>query len=192
MIKLLCSSLFMFFLLIFPGPWTRVIISLLFLCFFCSLFCFNSMLLRVHILSSGFLIDQLSWALGILTLWLTLLRIMASQKIYQANKNFKLFIFFLLLLIGFLLLAFFSSRFIMFYFFFERRLIPILFIILLWGYQPERLQAGLYIIIYTLCGSLPLLIRLVIVYLKNGHSRFFLLMDFSFLFLIFLIYGFYY
>jgi len=180
MIKLLCGCLFIFLLLILPRPWTRVIIRLLLLCLFCSFFCFNRILLNVHALSYGFLMDQMSWALGILTLWLTLLRLIARQKIYQDNKNYSLFIFMLLLLMIFLLFAFFSSRFLLFYFFFERRLIPILFIILLWGYQPERIQAGLYIIIYTLCGSLPLLIRLIIVYVKNGHRRFFLLLDFSF------------
>ena len=180
MIKLLCSCLFIFLLLILPGSWSRVIISLLFLCLFCSSLCFNSMLLNIHVLSNRFLMDQVSWALGILTLWLTLLRLIASQKIYQDSKNYNLFIFILLLLIVFLLFAFFSSSFISFYFFFERRLVPILFIILLWGYQPERIQAGLYIMIYTLCGSLPLLIRLGIVYMKNGHRRFFLLLDFSF------------
>lgn len=31
----------------------------------------------------------------------------------------------------------------MFYLFFERRLVPTLFLILGWGYQPERLQANL-------------------------------------------------
>ena len=33
-------------------------------------------------------------------------------------------------------------------------------LILGWGYQPERLQAGLQMIIYTVCGSLPLLVLL--------------------------------
>jgi len=40
---------------------------------------------------------------------------------------------------------------------FEISLIPTLILILGWGYQPERLQAGLYLIMYTMCASLPLL-----------------------------------
>jgi NADH-ubiquinone oxidoreductase chain 4 len=32
-----------------------------------------------------------------------------------------------------------------------------------WGYQPERLQAGIAIMIYTIVGSLPLLISLLII-----------------------------
>ena len=178
MIKILLTCLFLFPLLLFSNTWINLPVVLFLICFFCSFFCFNPMLSRVHIVCSRFIIDQLSWALGILTFWLTLLRMIARQKVYHDNKNPKLFIFFLVLLIFFLVLAFFSSNLISFYFFFERRLVPILFIILLWGYQPERLQAGLYIIIYTLCGSLPLLIRLVILYLTNGHTSFFLLLDF--------------
>lgn len=51
----------------------------------------------------------------------------------------------------------------MFYFFFEASLIPTLFLILGWGYQPERLQAGVYIIIYTVSASMPLFLVLAIV-----------------------------
>jgi NADH-ubiquinone oxidoreductase chain 4 len=39
-------------------------------------------------------------------------------------------------------------------------LIPTLLIITGWGFQPERLQAGIYFILYTLTASLPLLLRL--------------------------------
>jgi len=48
-----------------------------------------------------------------------------------------------------------------FYFFFEATLIPTLWLILKWGYQPERLQAGVFIIIYTAGASVPLLVSLV-------------------------------
>lgn len=54
----------------------------------------------------------------------------------------------------------------MFYLFFESSLIPTLFLILGWGYQPERLQAGVYLLFYTLLASLPLLIG--IFYIKNN------------------------
>jgi NADH-ubiquinone oxidoreductase chain 4 len=41
-----------------------------------------------------------------------------------------------------------------------------------WGYQPERLQAGLYMMLYTLFGSIPLLFGLIYIYLVSGTSRF--------------------
>jgi NADH-ubiquinone oxidoreductase chain 4 len=39
------------------------------------------------------------------------------------------------------------------YIFFESRLIPTLFLILCWGYQPEQVQAGIYLLFYTLLAS---------------------------------------
>nr|YP_010970180.1 NADH dehydrogenase subunit 4 [Phyllidiella zeylanica]WNR50756.1 NADH dehydrogenase subunit 4 [Phyllidiella zeylanica] len=56
-----------------------------------------------------------------------------------------------------LVLAFSSSNIVMFYIFFEASLIPTLVLIIGWGYQPERLQAGTYMMMYTVGASLPLL-----------------------------------
>nr|YP_009987767.1 NADH dehydrogenase subunit 4 [Phyllidiopsis krempfi]QNL17296.1 NADH dehydrogenase subunit 4 [Phyllidiopsis krempfi] len=57
-----------------------------------------------------------------------------------------------------LVLAFSSCNLLMFYIFFEVSLIPTLVLIIGWGYQPERLQAGTYMMLYTVGASLPLLI----------------------------------
>nr|YP_009250334.1 NADH dehydrogenase subunit 4 [Chromodoris quadricolor]AMX21576.1 NADH dehydrogenase subunit 4 [Chromodoris quadricolor] len=57
-----------------------------------------------------------------------------------------------------LVLAFSSSNLMMFYVFFEVSLIPTLVLIIGWGYQPERLQAGSYMMLYTVGASLPLLV----------------------------------
>jgi len=63
--------------------------------------------------------------------------------------------------------------FYIFIFFFEISLIPTLLIIIGWGYQPERLQAGLYFLFYTLTASLPLLILLLVIQQKLGSLFFF-------------------
>lgn len=63
-----------------------------------------------------------------------------------------------------LVLAFSCVDYLTFYIFFERSLIPTVIIILGWGYQPERLQAGVYMLFYTLFGSLPLLVSLIVFY----------------------------
>lgn len=57
-----------------------------------------------------------------------------------------------------LCLVFYCDRIIFFYLGFEMRVIPIFLIIFGWGYQPDRIEAGLYIILYTVFFSLPLLI----------------------------------
>lgn len=61
-------------------------------------------------------------------------------------------------------MAFIVSDLFSFYIIFEASLIPTLFIIIKWGYQPERLQAGLYLIIYTITARLPLLIGIAFQY----------------------------
>jgi NADH-ubiquinone oxidoreductase chain 4 len=42
-------------------------------------------------------------------------------------------------------------------------LIPTLFFILGWGYQPEGVQAGVYLLFYAVLICLPLLVRILFV-----------------------------
>jgi NADH-ubiquinone oxidoreductase chain 4 len=46
-----------------------------------------------------------------------------------------------------------------------------------WGYQPERVQAGIYLLFYTLLASLPLLVGILYVYHSLGSLCLFLLND---------------
>lgn len=68
-----------------------------------------------------------------------------------------------------LIITFSVMDYLWFYVFFESSLIPILLIILGWGYQPERLQAGIYMLFYTLFGSLPLLVSFLL-FMGEFHS----------------------
>nr|ATW72365.1 NADH dehydrogenase subunit 4 [Dolabella auricularia] len=98
----------------------------------------------------------------------------------------------LLALLGFLVLSFSMSNIILFYIFFEASLIPTLMLIIGWGYQPERLQAGSYMMLYTVGASLPLLLVLIWWCEKGGTMNILLLKNLSFVFPIFLtvvIYG---
>lgn len=56
----------------------------------------------------------------------------------------------------------------MFYVMFEATLIPTLILITRWGNQTERLNAGTYFLFYTLAGSLPLLVALLLLQNTNG------------------------
>jgi len=46
--------------------------------------------------------------------------------------------------------------------------VPTLILIIGWGYQPERLEAGIYIIIYTISASLPLFFMFLFLFKKEG------------------------
>nr|ANJ78386.1 NADH dehydrogenase subunit 4 [Littorina fabalis] len=106
--------------------------------------------------------DSMSSLLVSLTLWISLMMLLASQTSVKINMNKeKLFSKFLILLAFILIIAFTMSSMMHFYFFFEASLIPTLMLILGWGYQPERLQAGMYMMIYTVAASLPLLLMII-------------------------------
>ena len=68
----------------------------------------------------------------------------------------------------FLILAFSATEIIIFYIIFEATLIPTLVIITRWGNQTERLNAGTYFLFYTLAGSLPLLVALLLLQNNTG------------------------
>nr|QDA21678.1 NADH dehydrogenase subunit 4 [Orthetrum sabina] len=108
--------------------------------------------------------DVLSYGLIFLSFWICCLMLLASSNIYFNNNFVKMFMLSVLFLLLFLLFTFMSSSLFMFYLFFESSLIPTFFLILGWGYQPERIQAGVYLLFYTLFASLPLLISIFNVY----------------------------
>jgi len=114
-------------------------------------------------------VDSLRAALLGLTAWTVLLIILARKGYLKDNKGPVLFIRVLYILMITLFLAFSLTRFFRFYLAFEFSLLPTLVLILGWGYQPERLQAGFYFIIYTLTASLPLLVSLLILLKDNFH-----------------------
>nr|BAX03912.1 NADH dehydrogenase subunit 4 [Limnichthys fasciatus]BBU26069.1 NADH dehydrogenase subunit 4 [Limnichthys fasciatus] len=108
--------------------------------------------------------DPLSTPLLVLTCWLLPLMILASQghlKHEPLNRQ-RLYITLLISLQTFLILAFSATELIMFYVMFEATLIPTLILITRWGNQAERLNAGTYFLFYTLAGSLPLLVALLL------------------------------
>nr|YP_009561212.1 NADH dehydrogenase subunit 4 [Chloris sinica]QAR49174.1 NADH dehydrogenase subunit 4 [Chloris sinica]QKM77607.1 NADH dehydrogenase subunit 4 [Chloris sinica] len=112
-------------------------------------------------------IDQISSPLLVLSCWLLPLMIMASQNHLEQEPAIRKRIFALTVIMAQLsiLLAFSASELMLFYIAFEATLIPTLILITRWGNQPERLNAGIYLLFYTLASSLPLLIA--ILHLQN-------------------------
>nr|ASY98517.1 NADH dehydrogenase subunit 4 [Anaxarcha sinensis] len=113
--------------------------------------------------------DYLSYGLVMLSFWICVLMILASYSVIRYKFYNKLFLFMILLLLMMLICTFCSLTMISFYFFFEGSLIPTLFLIFGWGYQPERLQAGFYLLFYTLFASLPLLLGIMYLYSNMNY-----------------------
>nr|ATI25192.1 NADH dehydrogenase subunit 4 [Vanmanenia lineata] len=114
--------------------------------------------------------DPLSTPLLVLTCWLLPLMILASQNHIAPEPIMRqrLYISLLTSLQAFLIMAFGATEIVMFYIMFEATLIPTLIIITRWGNQAERLNAGTYFLFYTLAGSLPLLVALLLLQQTTG------------------------
>nr|YP_009672541.1 NADH dehydrogenase subunit 4 [Dacus conopsoides]QCX42564.1 NADH dehydrogenase subunit 4 [Dacus conopsoides] len=124
--------------------------------------------------------DVVSYGLILLSFWICTLMLTASESINKYNNYKSLFLFNVLILLIFLILTFSSMNLFMFYLFFESSLIPTLFLILGWGYQPERLQAGVYLLFYTLLVSLPMLVGIFYLYNNLNSMNFYILGNYLF------------
>nr|YP_010938729.1 NADH dehydrogenase subunit 4 [Acanthogobius lactipes]WLE73514.1 NADH dehydrogenase subunit 4 [Acanthogobius lactipes] len=122
-------------------------------------------------------LDPLSTPLLVLTCWLLPLMILASQNhmMTEPTNRQRTFIIILTSLQAFLILAFSATEVIFFYIMFEATLVPTLILITRWGNQAERLNAGTYFLFYTLAGSLPLLVALLLLQNTTGTLSLFVL-----------------
>jgi NADH-quinone oxidoreductase subunit M len=103
-------------------------------------------------------IDGISLLLIVLTTFLTLLALIASWG--SITKRVKAFNFFVLLLEVGMLGVFCSLDLFLFYVFWEGMLIPMYFIIGIWGHE-RRVYAAVKFIIYTMFGSLLMLVAII-------------------------------
>jgi NADH-quinone oxidoreductase subunit M len=111
-------------------------------------------------------IDGLSVSMVLLTGLLCFLCIFASWGIDKGLKGY--FTMFLLLEVG-MLGTFVALDFFLFYVFWEIMLLPMYFLIGIWG-GPRRIYAAIKFFLYTLFGSVLMLIAMLALYFKSGHS----------------------
>nr|YP_009446009.1 NADH dehydrogenase subunit 4 [Episyrphus balteatus]ANW37019.1 NADH dehydrogenase subunit 4 [Episyrphus balteatus]UPX88754.1 NADH dehydrogenase subunit 4 [Episyrphus balteatus]UXF58133.1 NADH dehydrogenase subunit 4 [Episyrphus balteatus] len=123
--------------------------------------------------------DLLSYGMILLSFWICALMLMASYSVNKYKNYEKLFLLNFLVLLLMLFLTFSSMNMFLFYLFFECSLIPTLLLILGWGYQPERLQAGMYLLFYTLLVSLPMLVAIFYIYNNYNTMNFYLINNYN-------------
>jgi NADH-quinone oxidoreductase subunit M len=112
-------------------------------------------------------IDGISLFLVILTTFLTPLAILCSYE--SITKRVKPFMIFLLTLETGMIGVFCALDLVLFYLFWEVMLIPMYFLIGIWGGE-RRIYAAVKFILYTMAGSLLMLIA--IIYLANRATSF--------------------
>nr|YP_010958797.1 NADH dehydrogenase subunit 4 [Demobotys pervulgalis]WNB40545.1 NADH dehydrogenase subunit 4 [Demobotys pervulgalis] len=150
---------------------------------FLMMFMFMNLMINIENycnLSYFYSCDILSYGLILLSIWICILMIMASENLKKNNFYLNFFIFNLVFLLIMLYLTFSVMNLFMFYLFFEGSLIPTLMLIIGWGYQPERIQAGMYLLFYTLFVSLPLLLGIFYIFCKMNSIMIYFLKFFNF------------
>ncbi len=112
-------------------------------------------------------VDGLSVWFVLLTAFITIIVVIAgweviTDRVAQYNGAF-------LILSGLMVGVFSALDGLLFYVFFEATLIPMYIIIGVWG-GPRRVYAAFKFFLYTLLGSLLMLVALVYLYFKSGGS----------------------
>ncbi|WP_010587244.1 complex I subunit 4 family protein [Schlesneria paludicola] len=111
-------------------------------------------------------VDGISLPLVVLTGFVCLLASLASWSI---EKNFKGYLMLFLILETGMMGVFLALDFFLFYVFWEVMLLPMYFLIGIWG-GPRREYAAIKFFLYTLAGSVLMLIAMIMFYFNSGRS----------------------
>src|SRR6202035_4820597 len=113
-------------------------------------------------------VDGISLLLLVLTGFLTPLALLCSWE--SVHQKVKAFCIFVLLLEAAMLGVFVSIDLFLFYIFWDAMLIPMYFLIGIWGYD-RRVYAAVKFILYTMAGSVLMLLGiLALAYLQRGET----------------------
>ncbi len=112
-------------------------------------------------------IDGLSLFLLLLTTFLTPVALLSSWK--AVDRRVKEFSFFMLLLETGMVGVFVATNLFLFYVFWEAMLIPMYFLIGIWG-GPRRIYATTKFVLFTMFGSLLMLVAVFVLYAQSGQA----------------------
>jgi NADH-quinone oxidoreductase subunit M len=113
-------------------------------------------------------IDGISLLLVVLTTFLVPVVLVASWN--DVAKSLRSYVFFMLFLETGMLGAFVSLNLFQFYVFWEVMLVPMYFIIGIWG-GPRRVYAAVKFFLFTMVGSLLMLVAILAVYYLNYEQQ---------------------
>jgi len=122
-------------------------------------------------------VDGISMLFVILTTFLSLLCILSSQLVIRSN--FKEYMIAFLIMETLMTGAFSALDLLLFYIFFEGGLIPMFLIIGIWG-GPRRVYASFKFFLYTLVGSVLMLLAIMAMYWDAGTTDIPTLLDHNF------------
>jgi len=112
-------------------------------------------------------VDGISLWLVLLTAFITVIVVIAGWEVITERVNQYMGAF--LILSGLMIGVFTAQDAMLFYVFFEATLIPMYLIIGIWG-GPNKIYAAFKFFLYTLLGSLLMLVALIYLYTQSGGS----------------------
>jgi NADH-quinone oxidoreductase subunit M len=112
-------------------------------------------------------LDGISQMLILLTAFLIVLCVLVSWR--EIDERVGPFHFFLLFTETSILGVFLATNLFLFYLFWEIQIIPIFFLIGIWGHE-NRIYATIKFLLYSLAGSLLMLVALIGLYLIHGSQ----------------------
>ena len=112
-------------------------------------------------------VDGIAVWFPVLTAFITLVVVISAWEVITTQVNQYMGAF--LILSGLMVGVFSALDGLLFYVFFEATLIPMYIIIGVWG-GPRRVYAAFKFFLYTLAGSLLMLVALIYLYYKSGGS----------------------
>ncbi len=112
-------------------------------------------------------VDGISLWLVLLTAFITVIVVIAGWEVITERVNQYMGAF--LILSGLMIGVFTAMDAMLFYVFFEATLIPMYLIIGIWG-GPNKIYAAFKFFLYTLLGSLLMLVALIYLYTQSGGS----------------------
>nr|BBB45790.1 NADH dehydrogenase subunit 4 [Heterosigma akashiwo] len=187
-LSFLIGSLFMgaFLSALWPSRYERGLkifaLNLSFFVFFCSLFLwiwFDQSTAKFQFVTSfpwfsslnincTFGVDGISLFLVLLTTLLFPLCLLGSW--HSIQKRIKEYVVCFLIMEAFLICVFCVMDLLLFYIFFEGVLIPMFVLIGIWGSRERKIRAAYLFFLYTLFGSLFMLLAILYIFVKTGTT----------------------
>lgn len=115
-------------------------------------------------------IDSISLYFVLLTTLITPICILASWD--NVKHRMKYFLIAFLLIETLLIAVFVVLDLMLFYIFFEAVLIPMFLVVGIWGGSVNRIRASFLLFLYTLAGSLFMLLAIMVIYYNFGTTDF--------------------
>jgi NADH-quinone oxidoreductase subunit M len=112
-------------------------------------------------------LDGISLLLVLLVAFINIFSVLISWRVIDVKVGS--FFFWILFLEGTLTGLFLAADLLLFYLFWEIQIIPMFFLVGIWGHA-NRLHAAVKFLLYTLSGSLFMLIALIALYVMHGHQ----------------------